>query len=137
VYTKENLRQVQEKLHPQNPDSPVPTKSCVTKLIKTWRTVGSVLDKTRHRRKAVLTDEKLEDILAWLQISPRKSLRRLSQEAGVSADCTSKATKLMKLHLYRDGVVHYFKPTNAPQRIQMMKYMQNSLIDVQLLFVID
>jgi hypothetical protein len=96
------------------PDSPVPRKSCVTKLIK-WLTVGSVLDKTRHRKKTVLTHEKLEDILAWLQISPRKFLRRLSQETGVSAGCTSKATKLIKLRLRRVGVVHEFKPTNAPQ----------------------
>jgi hypothetical protein len=59
------------------PHSPVPTKSCVSKLIKKWRTTGSVLNKTRHRKKTVLTDENLEDIRARLEISPRKSLRRL------------------------------------------------------------
>jgi hypothetical protein len=59
------------------------TKSCVSKLIKKWQTTGSVLERTRYRKKTMFTDQKLEYILAWLQISPRKSLRRLSHETGV------------------------------------------------------
>jgi hypothetical protein len=56
------------------PDLPVSTKSVVSKPIKKWWTTGSVLYKTRHRKKTVLADKKLEDIRARLEISPRKSL---------------------------------------------------------------
>lgn len=47
-------------------------------IIKKWQTRGLVLDKTWQCQKAELTDDKLEDIQAWLQISPQKSLKQLS-----------------------------------------------------------
>jgi hypothetical protein len=83
-----------------NTDSTVPTKSCVSKIIKKWWTTGLGLDKTQHRKKTVLTDEKLEDIWRWLQISPWKFLTQLSQETVVSVGSVSKATKLIKFHPY-------------------------------------
>jgi hypothetical protein len=63
-----------------------------------------------------LADEKLEDIQVWLQISPWKSLGRLSQEVGLSAGaCALKAAKLIKFCPYR--VVHELKLVDALQRI--------------------
>jgi transposase len=98
-----------------------------------------VLDKTRHHKKTVLTDEKLEDIWAWLEIRPLKSLRRLSQETGVSIGSASKATKLIKFRPYRVRVLHDLKPADAPQRIWFCNWMQknvhNGLVDPQLLFI--
>jgi hypothetical protein len=79
-----------------------------------------VLDKTRHGKKTVLTDQKLEDIRARLEISPRKSLRRLSQETDVSVGSASKATKLIKFRPHRVRVVHAFKPVDAPQKIRFL-----------------
>jgi hypothetical protein len=69
-----------------------------------------VLDKTRHSKKTVLTGEKLEDIRARLEISPRKSLRGLSQDTAVSAGSASKATKLIQFRPCRVSVVHELKP---------------------------
>jgi hypothetical protein len=123
------------------PDSSVPTKSCVSKLIKKWRTTGPVLDKTRHRKKTMLTDEKLEDIRARLEISPRKSLRRLSQETDVSVGSASTAVRLIKFRPYKVRFVHELKPVDAPQRIRfcnwMLKNMHDGLVDPQLLFITD
>jgi hypothetical protein len=63
----------------------------------------------------LLTDEKLEDILTQLQISPWKSLR----EAGV----------------------HELKPVNAPQRVQfcnwMLRNVHDGFVDYQLPFITD
>jgi hypothetical protein len=61
------------------PHSPVPIKSCMSKLITTWKTTESVLDKTQYCKKIMLKDEKLEDIQVQLQ-SPWKFLRQLSQD---------------------------------------------------------
>jgi hypothetical protein len=61
---------------------------------------GQCLTKHDIARK-VLTDEELEDIRALLEIRPQKSVRRLSQETGVSVSSASKATKLIKLRPYR------------------------------------
>jgi hypothetical protein len=60
-------------------------------LTEKWHTTGSVLDKAHYGKKIVLMDEKLEDIWTWLQISPWKSLRHLSQETGVAVGSASKA----------------------------------------------
>jgi hypothetical protein len=62
------------------PDSPVPTASCVSKLVKKWRATGSLCDMKKQQKRIVLTDEKVRDIEPRLQISLRKSLRRLAQE---------------------------------------------------------
>jgi hypothetical protein len=61
----------------------------------------SVLDETCHHKETVLTEEKLEGIRVWLQISPRKCLRQLSQEASMSIGSAAKATKLIKFRPYR------------------------------------
>jgi hypothetical protein len=62
THTKRAYAKCRDRFIRKYPHSPVPTKSCVSKLIKKWRTTGSVLDKTWHRKKTVLTDENLEDI---------------------------------------------------------------------------
>jgi hypothetical protein len=93
------------------------------------------------RKKRVLTDEKLEDIQDRLEISPRKSLRRLSQETGVPVGSVSKETKLITFRPYRVRVVHELKPVDAPQSIRFCKWMlknvHDGLVDPQLLFITD
>jgi hypothetical protein len=67
-------------------DSPVPTTLCVSNLVKKWGVTGSVCDIKKQSKRIVLTEEKVQDIEARLQISPRKLLRRLAQETGVWRD---------------------------------------------------
>jgi hypothetical protein len=67
----------------------------------------------------VLTEEKVQDIQAQLQVSPRKSLTRLAQETGVSLGSAFTATKLIKFRPYKITVVH------------------DGIMDPQLLFMID
>jgi hypothetical protein len=135
TYERELIQSAGEDSASKYRDSPVPTKSCVPILIKKWRTTGSVLDKTLHRKKTVLTDEKLEDIRARLEICPRKSLRRLCIGSA------SKATKFIKFRPYRVRVLHELKTVDAPQRIRfcnwMLKNMHDGLVDPQLLFITD
>jgi hypothetical protein len=94
---KETYKKCIRKFRRKYPNSPVPTKSCVSKLVKKWRATGSVCDLKKKSKRIVLTEEKVRDIEARLQISPRKSLRRLAQETGVSLGSAFTATKLIKL----------------------------------------
>jgi hypothetical protein len=50
-------------------DLPLATKSCVSKFVKKWRATGSVCDIKKQSKRIVLTDEKVGDIEARLQIS--------------------------------------------------------------------
>jgi hypothetical protein len=65
-------------------------------------------------QEMVLLDEKLEDILAGLQINPQKSLRQLSQETDVSASSASKATKLITFRPQRFRCAHELNTVDVP-----------------------
>ena len=54
-----------------------------------------------NRRHHVLTEETLDEIGERLEHPPpQKSLKRLSQETGVSVSSVTRATKLLKLHIH-------------------------------------
>jgi hypothetical protein len=54
----------------------------------------------------VLTEEKLDDIGARLEHTPRKSLKQLVQDTGVSKFNARRATQLLKLRPYKATVIH-------------------------------
>jgi hypothetical protein len=56
----------------------------------------------------VLTEEKLDDIGAGLERAPRKLLKHLAQETGVSKSGARRATELLKLRFYKTTVIHAF-----------------------------
>jgi hypothetical protein len=80
----------------------------------------------------VLTEEDVRDTEARLQISPRKSLRRLAQEAGVSL-----ATKLIKFRPYKIKGVQEVKQTDYEARIRfcnwLLQNVHDGIVDPQLL----
>jgi hypothetical protein len=55
----------------------------------------------------VPTEEELDDTGVRLECTPRKSLKRLAEETGVSTSSSAKtATKLLKLRPYKRRVIH-------------------------------
>jgi hypothetical protein len=55
--------------------------------------------------RRVLTEEKLDDIGTRLEHTPRKSLKRLAQEAGGSKSRARRSTKLLKFIPYKT-IIH-------------------------------
>jgi hypothetical protein len=90
------------------PDSPVPNKSTVSRLVK-LRDTGSVQDRNRSGRPSVLTVDSLDDIRQTFLRTPRKSLRKISLQSGLSYGSAHKATKILKFHPYRVNVMHELK----------------------------
>jgi hypothetical protein len=66
------------------PDSPVPKKLAITRLVNRFCDTGSVQDRNRSGRPSVLSDDNLDDICQTLLRSPRKSLRKLFLRSGLS-----------------------------------------------------
>ena len=60
-----------------------------------------------NRGRHVLTEETLGEIGERLEHTPQKSLKRLSQETGVSVSSVQTATTLLKLHI-RIANIHMF-----------------------------
>ncbi|PNF37420.1 hypothetical protein B7P43_G16027 [Cryptotermes secundus] len=141
IARKNIYRKFARRFRQKYPDSPVPTKSCVNRLLKKWRATGSVSDKKKQSKRTVLTEEKVKDIQARLQISPRKSLRRLAQETGVSLGSARTATKLIKFRPYKVTVVHELKEPDHAARIRfcnwLLQNVHDGIVDPQLLFMTD
>jgi hypothetical protein len=61
----------------------VPSRQTVHSLVNKHRSTGLLIDKKQEHKRRVLTVEKLVDIGAILEHTPRKSLKRLVQETEV------------------------------------------------------
>jgi hypothetical protein len=85
------------------PDSPVPNKSTVSRLVNRFRDTGSVQDRNRSGRPSVLSDDSSDDIRQTLLRSPRKSLRKLSVQSGLSYGSVHKATKILSRPRWSSG----------------------------------
>ncbi|PSN57363.1 hypothetical protein C0J52_02895 [Blattella germanica] len=85
-------RRCRRKFRRRYPDAPVPDRTTICRLFKKFNETGSVANKKPRVNKRVLTEEKLDEIAFRLEISPRKSLRRLAQEVGVSKTSVQHAT---------------------------------------------
>jgi transposase len=81
----------------------VPNKSTIQRLVKRFREIGSIGEKRRSGRPSILSNDNLEDIRARLLQSPRKSLRKLSQQTGMTYGSVQRA---IKLHTYRVLLPH-------------------------------
>jgi hypothetical protein len=95
----------------------------------------------RQSKRNITTEEKIQDIQARLQVSPRKSLRRLAQETGVSLGSALTATKLIKFRPYKITVVHELKQPAFSVIIRfcnwLLQNVHHGIVDPQLLFMTD
>ena len=62
----------------------MPNPSTIRRLAKRFKETGSVKSRNVNHRSHVLTEETLDEIGKRLEHNPQKSLKRLSQETGVS-----------------------------------------------------
>ena len=76
----------------------VPNPSTIRRQAKRFKETGSVKNRNINRRRHVLIEEMLYAIGERLEHTPQKSLKRLSQETGVSVSSVQRATTLLKLH---------------------------------------
>jgi hypothetical protein len=87
-------------------DERVPSRQTVYNLLNNVRTTRSLIDKKQKPKGRVFTEEKLDDRGARLEHTPRKSLKRLLQETGVSKPSARRATQLLKRRRYKTTVIH-------------------------------
>jgi transposase len=89
---------VQEQFAEKFPETHVPHRSAVRRLIEKFRETGSVLDAERSGRPSKLNDKKLDISDSTLR-SPSKSLRKLAQEEDIGLARAQKAVR-EKLYLF-------------------------------------
>jgi hypothetical protein len=78
-----SARKCWQKFQSKFDDERVPSRQTIHNLVSKLRTGLLILKKQKHKC-SVLTVEKLDDIRARPEHTPRKSLKPLAQETGVS-----------------------------------------------------
>ena len=76
--------EVKKKFLERFPATDLPHRTTVRNLIDKFREDGSVHDAPRLGRPTILTEQKVNVISETMVHSPNKSMRRLSQEVGLS-----------------------------------------------------
>jgi hypothetical protein len=94
------------------------------------RTEGLLIDKKQKHKRLVLTEEKLDDTGARLQRAPRKSLKCLARETGVSKSSTRTATQLLKLRPYKTIVIHaLLAARDSASRVHYCSWFLQSVVE--------
>ena len=75
----------------------MPNPNTIRRQAKRFKETGSVRNRKVNRRRHLLTEEILDEIGERLEHTPKNSLKRLSQETGVSVPSVHRGAKLLKL----------------------------------------
>jgi transposase len=118
-------------------DKTFPSRQTIHNLVNELRSTGLLTDKRHKHWRRMLTKEKLDDIGARFEHTPRKSLKRLTQETGVSKSSARTATQLLKLWPYKTTIIHALQPHDPASRVRFCNWFLQSVIDPQLTFFSD
>jgi hypothetical protein len=66
---------------------------------------------------------------ARLEHTPRKSVKRLAQETGVSKSSARTATQLLKLRPYKTTVIHALQPHYPASRVRFCSWSLQSVVE--------
>jgi hypothetical protein len=119
----------------------VPSRQKIHNLVKKLKPTGLLIDKKQKLKRQALTEEELYDIQARLEHTPRKSLKRLAQETGVSKFTARRETQLLKLRPFKTTVTNALQPRDPVSMVQFCSWFVQSVvegeIDPQLTFFSD
>ena len=122
-------------LHEKHVDTSLPLSDRLSKtnqfpvVKETWdigklETTGSVLD-IHAGGKPLMSDQTVADVKQRLQQSQKKSLRKLSQETGLSYSNCQRAAKKAKLKAYCVTVIQELKPLDTQKRMAHCEWLMN------------
>ena len=95
-------------------------------LVEETGNQGALLDELTGGRPKML-EETIQNVKDRLQASPKKSLRRLSQESGLSRSTCQRAAQKAKLHAYRISVLHELKEPDQVKKVAHCRCFQTHL----------
>ncbi|KHJ79163.1 hypothetical protein OESDEN_21197 [Oesophagostomum dentatum] len=89
-------KEVVEEFNRRHPNRPPISSNCVKRLLTKLKETGSVHDRPRSGRpRKATTEDQVAIVLESLQCSPRKSIRCLSRETGIS---TTSICRILREH---------------------------------------
>ena len=97
--SRKSCSETRRKFRIKFPGGPVPNPGTIRRLATRFQETGSVKNRQVNRRRHVLTEQTIDEIGERLEHTLQKSLKRLSQETGVSVSSIQRAITLLKLHI--------------------------------------
>jgi hypothetical protein len=80
-------------------------------------------------------------LLPTFEYTPRKALKRLDKETGVSKSSARTATQLLKRRPYKTTIIHALQPRDSASRVHFCSWFLQSVvkgdIDLHLTFFSD
>ena len=123
----EYTEEVKQKFTNQFPNQTLPHRNAVRRLLEKFRETGSVCDLPRAGRPKVLTEHKLNEISDAMAMSPTKSLRRLSQQVGVSLGSSHTAVRAeLKFYPYRISCFQELKECDYAKRLNYCNWFNHT-----------
>ena len=122
-------KQVQKSFKEKFGQDRLPYRNCVNSLVEKFKKTGSVQDLPKSGWPKVLTEGVLQNVTNTLQRSPRKSLRRLSQESRLSLTSTQRAVHKLNFFPYKVHVVHELKHQDTNQRVKFCQWFERFVTD--------
>jgi hypothetical protein len=100
-----------------------PSKSAIHHLVHKTETTGTLL--TAHGgARPRMSEDTVQDVRRHLLDSPKKSLRRLSQETGMSKSTCHRASQKAEIHAYRVTAVYELKEPDREKRVEYCRWLQ-------------
>ncbi|PSN33313.1 hypothetical protein C0J52_21233, partial [Blattella germanica] len=121
--SRKSWRRVYRHFRRKYSEFPVPSKSTIYSLVKKFRESSSNLDKKWKKQRKVLLKDTLDNMVYRLECSLNKSLKRLSQETGISESTARNATKLLKLKPCKVPVVQALRHIDPDRRLRFCNWM--------------
>jgi hypothetical protein len=113
-------------------DERTPSWQTIYNFVSKLRTTGLWIDTKPTPKRRLLSVETLEDIGARLEHTPRKSVKRLTEDTGVSKSSARMATWLLKLRPYKTTVIHTLQPCDSAGRVRFCSWFLQSIAKDQI-----
>lgn len=121
-------RKVCEIFSERHQSVPIPSQSCINRLKNKFKKYGSLENiKPTGRPKSTITEEKEIDVLARLEISPIKSVRKLGDEASISKTSAHEILMKHNYHPYKVRPIHRLLEGDAEKRMEFCQIMTEHL----------
>jgi hypothetical protein len=129
TYTKYgSARKRRRKFRRKFRDERVPIWQTTHNLVNKLRTTGLLIGKKLKHTRRVLT-VKLYDTGAILEHTPRKSLKRLAHETGVSKSSARTATQLLTLRACKTTVIKALQPRGPANWVHFCSWSLPSAVE--------
>ncbi|XP_049766567.1 uncharacterized protein LOC126099981 [Schistocerca cancellata] len=109
----------------------MPNRNAVQNLITKFRKTGSFDNAPKSGRPSTSkSKEKVVEVQDMMLKSPKKSVRRLAQQADVSVGPAHKIRrKSLSMYMYKMSVVHELKDTDRPACVDFCSWFLSFLQD--------